>query len=360
MALYAAEREGGAQADLFPLSGGTKESSVKISVIVPIYKVEPYLRQCVESVLEQSHRDLELILVDDGSPDACPRICDEYAARDKRVSVIHKENGGLSSARNAGIRIASGDYVLFVDSDDWLSRADALALLSQRTAQTRADVISFAYCKVEENGKAEEYGQRTSCLTQESSMPLTCVSKEEQLRYLSERGLYIASACNKLIRLDCIRSKALFFALGQTSEDVVWCMRLMMAADSLDFFREELYCYRQRAGSISQTLSLAKCVQLADHIVECAELAEDAKPRHEAYYAYAAYQFATFIKVQTFAEAYPVESVQRLRRYAWLLRYHAGNKKLRALNAAAKLLGYPGLCRLLYAAAPSRRRRGKT
>ena len=91
-----------------------------ISVIVPIYKVEQYLRQCVDSILNQTHSALEVILVDDGSPDGSGKICDEYAARDSRVRVIHKKNGGLSDARNAGIDIAQGDYIAFVDSDDWL------------------------------------------------------------------------------------------------------------------------------------------------------------------------------------------------------------------------------------------------
>ena len=96
-----------------------------ISVIVPIYKVEQYLRQCVDSILNQTHSALEVILVDDGSPDGSGKICDEYAARDSRVRVIHKKNGGLSDARNAGIEIARGDYIAFVDSDDWLD-IDAL------------------------------------------------------------------------------------------------------------------------------------------------------------------------------------------------------------------------------------------
>lgn len=91
-----------------------------ISVIVPVYNVEPYLRQCVDSILGQTFRDFELILVDDGSPDGCPAICDEYAKMDSRVKVIHKENGGLSSARNAGLDVAKGKYIAFVDSDDWI------------------------------------------------------------------------------------------------------------------------------------------------------------------------------------------------------------------------------------------------
>ena len=90
-----------------------------VSVIVPIYKVEPYLRRCLDSIVKQTYTNLEIILVDDGSPDGCPQICDEYAARDKRIIVIHKKNGGLSDARNAGLDICKGEYISFVDSDDW-------------------------------------------------------------------------------------------------------------------------------------------------------------------------------------------------------------------------------------------------
>ena len=91
-----------------------------ISVIIPIYNVEAYLDECIASVIAQTYSNLEIILVDDGSPDNCPQMCDEWAAKDSRIRVIHKENGGLSDARNAGIDIATGEYIAFVDSDDWI------------------------------------------------------------------------------------------------------------------------------------------------------------------------------------------------------------------------------------------------
>ena len=92
-----------------------------ISTIIPIYKVEKYLQTCIESVVNQTIKDLEIILVDDGSPDYCPEICDAWAQKDSRIKVIHKENGGLSDARNAGLDIAQGEYISFVDSDDWIA-----------------------------------------------------------------------------------------------------------------------------------------------------------------------------------------------------------------------------------------------
>ena len=95
-------------------------SSIKISVIVPIYRIEKYLAQCIESLLEQSFKDFELILVDDGSPDNCPQICDDYAKNDSRVKVIHKPNGGLLSARKAGLEASTGTHIAYVDGDDWV------------------------------------------------------------------------------------------------------------------------------------------------------------------------------------------------------------------------------------------------
>ncbi|GEM_PF-470544 len=120
-----------------------------ISVIVPVFKVEPYLRRCVDSILVQTFTDFELILVDDGSPDNCPGICDEYALIDARVKVIHKPNGGLSSARNAGLDVATGEYVLFVDSDDYVSSDLLSTAMSSFTANV--DRVTFSYYYMDED-----------------------------------------------------------------------------------------------------------------------------------------------------------------------------------------------------------------
>lgn len=118
-----------------------------ISVIIPIYKVEPYLRRCVDSVIKQTYKDLEIILVDDGSPDGCPKICDEYAKTDPRIKVIHKENGGLSSARNAGLDIISGEYVSFVDSDDYI-HPKMIEILYNEMIKSRTLASSVEYKRI--------------------------------------------------------------------------------------------------------------------------------------------------------------------------------------------------------------------
>lgn len=118
----------------------------EISIIVPVYKVERYLDRCVISILKQTFTDFELILVDDGSPDQCPRMCDEWGKRDHRIRVIHQENGGLSSARNKGLEIHKGKYVFFVDSDDWLEK-DAISILYQIAVCTEADIVIGGICR---------------------------------------------------------------------------------------------------------------------------------------------------------------------------------------------------------------------
>ena len=124
-----------------------------ISIIVPVYKVEPYLNKCVDSIINQTYKNIEIILVDDGSPDNCPKICDKYALLDQRIRVIHKENGGLSSARNAGISIATGEYIGFVDSDDYIAPT-MYETLYKILKENNADLAICNFSNVDEFGNA--------------------------------------------------------------------------------------------------------------------------------------------------------------------------------------------------------------
>ena len=142
-----------------------------ISVIIPVYKVELYLKQCVESILIQTYSNIEIILVDDGSPDSCPQICDEYARKDYRIKVIHKSNGGLSDARNVGLNGAVGQYVVFVDSDDyWLNENCLKSLVDEINRTPNIDFICFnSYSFV--NGTIKNDWIAYSCLLYTSPSP---------------------------------------------------------------------------------------------------------------------------------------------------------------------------------------------
>ena len=133
------------------------------SIIIPIYNVEKYLTECIESVLNQSFKSFEVILVNDGSPDNCGKICDEFAEKDKRIHVIHKANGGLSDARNAGMRVMTGEFVYFLDSDDYIVD-NAIERMVSVITEKRADAVSFGYIKIDDDEKelsASGFTERT-------------------------------------------------------------------------------------------------------------------------------------------------------------------------------------------------------
>lgn len=315
---------------------------MKISIIIPVYRVEAYINECVDSVLRQDYADFEVILVDDGSPDRCGAICDGYAARDPRVQVIHKENGGLSDARNAGLARATGEYVLFLDSDDYWNDSRVLTRLADRVRLTGAELLNFSYQKFfEDTGAMEPYFSVTEAMPH----PLELL---RQLDWLTERGLYIASACNKLICRSLL--EGLSFRRGVFSEDIEWCAALLMRARSVDFVPEVFYCYRQRSGSIRHSIGDKNCRDLADAILTCIRLCETADEEHlEALKRYTAFQYGTFIANQAIAGNPQKGCIADLAPHAKILHHHGGNKKLMILDLGCRILGYSGLCSMIRA-----------
>lgn len=213
-----------------------------ISIIVPIYKVEKYLKECVDSILAQTYQNFELILVDDGSPDSCPAMCDEFAKRDSRVVVIHKENGGLSDARNAGLDIAKGEYIGFVDSDDYISPIMYETLIN-RILTDQSDLAVCEYVRVYDSGeelKSNSLNQNTHnrCYT-----PNEFISE----LFLHCSGAYVVTV-NKLYHKD-IFSK-LRFPVGKQHEDEFIIHHVLTQCEKVSYIEDKLYFYRQREGSI--------------------------------------------------------------------------------------------------------------
>lgn len=313
---------------------------MKISIIIPVYCVEGYLRECIDSVLCQDYPDFEVILVDDGSPDRCGAICDEYVARDSRVFVIHKSNGGASDARNCGIDHANGTYVLFLDGDDFWSDAQVLSRLTTRILDTKADILNYSYQKY-----WADSGKRIPYCNPVVAMPMGA-SRDQQYAYLSDNGLYIASSCNKMIRRELLRD--IPFRKGNRCEDIEWCARLAVRARSMDYIPENFYIYRQREGSTRHTIRDENCRDLATTIQLCIQMIQNADPatarllRH-----YTAFQFGTFFIAQAQTENIQTEPIRSLENCTQILSYHGGNRKLMILNLAQKLLGYHRLCKLI-------------
>ena len=210
-----------------------------ISVIIPVYKVEKYLDKCIESVVGQTYSDLEIILVDDGSPDGCPAMCDAWAEKDGRIKVIHKPNGGLSSARNAGLVKASGEYVFFLDSDDTIS-ANCIELLADAVRHDNSDICIANVARIDENGKP------IKALLFDSDMLL---SKDDVFEDIAKKGLFAyVISCGRLYRRNLF--DGISFPEGRLNEDAFVYYRLFDRCSCISVRKDAVYFYLSRQGSI--------------------------------------------------------------------------------------------------------------
>lgn len=214
-----------------------------ITVIVPIYNVERYLERCIESIVNQTYKNIEIILVDDGSPDRCPQICDDWALRDERIVVIHKENGGLSDARNCAIKRAKGEYYLLVDSDDYIME-DAVERLEAYSED--ADFIIGETLTVFENGSII-HGKHKSLKENH-----VYTGEECSVRAIRASEWY-AGPCRNMYRTKFIIENELFFKVGILHEDIEYAPRLYLKANKVKYLNYEIYCYMKRSGSICET-----------------------------------------------------------------------------------------------------------
>lgn len=224
----------------------------KASVIVPVYKVEEYLEKCVQSILAQTERDFELILVDDGSPDRCGALCDSLAQTDPRIRVIHQENQGLGGARNTGIREARGDWLLLVDSDDWIE-PKILEKAMEAGLREEADLVMFAFRTVDEQGR--ELG------VFREDMP-----KERGITLQEHKEALLTAPCawNKLYRRGFFQGTGLAYPPRVWYEDLRTSPKLMAKAGRMVFLDEVGYNYLQRQGSIMNSANLERNREILD------------------------------------------------------------------------------------------------
>ena len=194
-----------------------------VSIIIPVYNVEKYLDKCLDSVVNQTYTNLEIILVDDGSPDRCPAICDEWKSRDSRIKVIHQPNGGLSRARNAGLKIATGEFIGFVDSDDWIE-PDMYETLLSTMLETGADIVVCNFYCEEVNSDA--------FIQKPKSPVIERYTAEEALKLLiSEKTFIHPVVWNKLFRKHLLTN--LLFPEDKIYEDNLWTPQAIGGANSI-------------------------------------------------------------------------------------------------------------------------------
>lgn len=313
---------------------------LKLSIIVPIYKVEEYLSKCVDSLLNQdlSSEEYEIILIDDGSPDHCGQICEEYAVAHPNIKVVHRKNGGLSAARNSGIEVAQGQYVQFVDPDDYLE-PNVLGSLIRKMDASNLDVLRFNYQNVNERYEVFEPNKE--------SKPFVdyCDEVCDGLMFLTERlgfGCYAWQFVIKRELLkDCVFKKGIYF------EDTEWTPRMLLQAKKVTSTDLLVYNYLMRQGSITQSVDEKKKrkvlddkLLLMDSMQEQMSSAAD-KRWFEGMIAQTALSVIGYVCANYYEERKKIMQVLKSKHIFPLSTYHstkAANRKIRLANISPQLL----------------------
>lgn len=236
----------------------TSSTAPLVTVVVPVYKVEEFLDQCVESIVRQTYKNLEIILVDDGSPDECPNMCDKWALKDSRINVIHQVNRGLSAARNSGIDQSHGEYILFVDSDDWVE-PNLVEHCMDLLFHEQAEVVVYQYRLVSQNGRNYSNSRDYELFPKENVL-----SAADALEAIISMKLP-NYAWSYIAKSDLLKGK-ITFPEGKVMEDIATTYLIWGSANRVALLHEQLYNYRTRVGSILSNKNLIFVHDCMEHL----------------------------------------------------------------------------------------------
>lgn len=291
------------------------------SVIIPVYNVEPYLKQCIDSVLTQSFMDFEVILIDDCSTDRSGLICDEVAGGDNRIKVVHKQvNEGLGCARNTGLDKARGQYVLFLDSDDYWTDTDMLLNIYGKVIASQCDLLILGYEKYFDSDHSFQTGL----------LPVENYQLADNKSELIRTNTYKALAWNKVVKRELITKHRLFFPSMRYSEDTLWCYWLLKFSRKIELLARYVIAYRQREGSIVSQKDESKQREHISYTIKSLEICihdlentvgqEDEK---QILYSYLSYEYTWLL-----GKAYPFwrQFAPCLQKLRFLMNYRLSNK----------------------------------
>ncbi|MBQ3007979.1 MAG: glycosyltransferase family 2 protein [Oscillospiraceae bacterium] len=260
--------------------------SGKVSIIVPVYNTERYLVQCVDSILTQTYKDLELILVNDGSKDSSLKICQEYEEKDSRVVVIDKANGGAAESRNYGILRCTGNWIMFMDSDDYYQTDDVISKVISKAEATGCDMVLFNYRRFYEDKNT--YSANMYSLN----------GKEADTDTIIASNIYTSSVCIKLTKASFIKENNILFPVGEIAEDIGFCADLLRLKPKMSFCEDAVYVYRDRKGSKTNSIGEAYIKDAYNIVKRLMSVNND----DENYMAFVAFQYCTLLINMNFAK----------------------------------------------------------
>lgn len=312
---------------------------MKVSFILPIYNVEKYLSECVESLLTQTYNDFEILLVDDGSPDNCPTLCDEWAKKESCIKALHKPNGGLSDARNYGLKYAQGDYVVFVDSDDfWVDKNCLERLMNVVEAHSECDFIGFNCSYYYSDSKTfNKWVAYDECLSKSTD-------KNTALCSLVASGTFPMSACLKIIKRKSLSEINLNFIKGLLSEDIPWFIDLLEGSKKCMFINDYIYAYRQGVeGSISNSFSVRNfnsILRIIDNEIQKLEGRTFNEKTKDYIKSFLAYELCICLGgLVQLKKSVRNEYYEKLKPYKWLLKYRQ-NPKVKKVSIMNSFIGF--------------------
>lgn len=334
----------------FAVSSDRPCRNPKISIIIPVYNAQSYLRCCIDSILAQSFCDFEILLIDDGSSDRSGEICKKYASRDKRVRFYSQLNAGTSAARNTGLQHARGEYVTFVDNDDfWFSR-EALSSIVRTIDDTGADVVMHEAVLFDEvKGRYGKPRQKRGCGEAVNGLP-----KSETIAYLVKRRQLCSAVWVKVVRRRLIDRENLLFPVGMRNEDTYWTARVLIHGESVAWCDAVFYAYRKghEYAQTAKPLAIEYVDNLAEICLrESVEIAEKCKSISErcACYSFLAYPYVVLMGQSSLFRAEERESYQflaRVKELDWILRYD-DNPIVKCVRASEKVFGFDLTCSFL-------------
>lgn len=305
------------------------------SIIIPVYNVELYLEQCIKSVLMQTYKNYEIILVDDGSTDRSSEICDHYASNYDHVEVIHRTNGGLSAARNTGIEASKGKYLIFLDSDDYWNDRLFLEKAESKIGLVNPDIImNCAHTRLNV--------EKQTTKNVESRVNENILNKMDYETALCEifKSNYIPiNAWLKIISRKLIVEHELYFKPKLLGEDIDWSMRLFEAAEKIQFIKSYNYMYRRREGSITKSLGEKNYYDLFYTIDKWGKQfsSKEKSSLIEHMFGYLAYEYYILVGMARLLKIYKRESIQ-LKKMKWLTNY-AFSRKTKLCKSLIQILG---------------------
>lgn len=312
---------------------------MKVSIVIPIYKAELYIQKCFESINSQTYKDIEVIFVDDGSPDNSGQIADSISAAFDNVVVIHQSNGGASAARNSGVKVATGDYLLFVDSDDFLKQDYSIARIVTFALENNCpDIVgfnlSYYYPSIERYSNWVEYSEKiTSALT-----------KDILIQELVKTGTLPVTPCGKLIKRDAYLKSGVKFIEGTIGEDIPWTIQLFDNVSTIRYMSEYHYCYRQEiATSVTGSFSEKKFLDLVAIIENLVPLVNNSNfdsNTKDCLFSFIAYELSIAMSdVCRLNKKTKSATRDKLKSFCWLLQY-TQNPKVRLVSRVYDTFGY--------------------